>query len=145
MEHNLIIMSITVYITLLRIQFYSNSKPHKHSHQKSPPKGAKIFQKMHFVTYRVVQRKLARKCLLVKMAISKCYITYMDILNWKCVFTVQNDEIRFDNDLGNTVESDGKRIHFNDSRWIHFPFKPSRIIDWSKMLWPKTYFSIFTG
>ena len=52
------------------------------------------------------------------MAICKCN---MDILKWKSVFTVQNDEIGVDDDLGNTFESDGKRIHFNGPRWIHFP------------------------
>ena len=58
MEHNLIITTITVYITLLRIQFYSNPKPQKRSHSKLPPKGAIIFEKIHFATSRVAKTKL---------------------------------------------------------------------------------------
>ena len=55
MEHNLIITSITVYITLLRIQFYSNPKPHKRSHRKSTPKGAKIFEKKNAFCQKIFE------------------------------------------------------------------------------------------
>ena len=53
MEHNLIITSITVYITLLRIQFYSNPKPHKRSHRNQPRKVQKYLKKNAFCQKKI--------------------------------------------------------------------------------------------